>query len=157
MNMSESQKGIYVYPGMHVSAETYCETYGIETMLDLDDCDLSSRELRELELYLNEVVHIELERDYEGNNGKAVLVRLHTRECMNKGNEGEADIALIRIQSGKKLYWYESGYGEHIGWAPEDNMGKRSIDRVYKFLLGQFPEADIDMSEVRKGEALVTR
>ena len=156
MYSTESQMGIHVYPGEYVTAEEYCNIHGIETMLDLDECSLESHEYHELEKYLSDIVYIHVGHDYNANDGKGVYVYLYSREEMNKGAYGEAEIALIRIVD-KRLYWHESENGECIGLCIDDSMTARAINQLYKFLLEQFPEADIDMSEARKGEVLMAR
>ena len=138
------QKGIYVYPGMYVSCETYCETYGINTALDLDELDLESHERVELEAYLSGIVHIQVEPDYNATDGKGVYVHLYSREAMSGVSEIDAELALVRIEN-RMLYWYENENGEHIGFSSDDVMTGKVVNQLYKFLLEQFSEADIEI------------
>ena len=89
-------------------------------------------------------MYIQLERDYNLNDNKGVFIHFH-----GKDEQDEGDIALIRIENGS-LFWYENQNGEYICDSASEYMADENIKLICQYLLKQFPEAELDVNELRK-------
>jgi|GEM_PF-6666103 len=96
-----------------------------------------------LNIYIYIYIYIQLERDYLANDNKGILIHFSGKDENNEG-----DIALIRIENGS-LFWYENQNGEYICDSASEYVADENIKLICQYLLKQFPEAEIDTSELK--------
>ena len=136
-----------------MTCEEFCEAHGVSTLEDAESHPLSEDERAELEEYLGAVVRVEVERDYNADDGKGVYVHMRTRADVGMGAGADPAMALVRVENGS-LFWYESQNGECMGDAEDDCVTGRILAKLYKWLTKQFPEADIEADmELRESAA----